>query len=213
MRHFSDCSRCRRKFCCCPPSRSSCLCPPGPPGPPGLPGSNGIAGPSGLSGSDGIAGPAGPPGPPGPQGDPGSPGPPGTAGQENYINSSSGAQNPANLANVTFGAPEISDGIVDTGGLFTVAVAGRYFVTFDLVVSTAGAAEAAAAVQIEQNGFTPVPAPRGRFSTTRRPPAASLNVITGSVILDLGAAEVFNLRNVSGDTLNIVDARLSAFLL
>ena len=114
---------------------------------------------------------------------------------------------------ISFGPPEIEDGITDTGGLFAVTIAGRYFVTFDLVVSTAGAVEATAAVQIEQNSFTPVPAPRGRFSTTRRPPAASLNVVTGSVILDMVAGDFFNLRNVSGDTLNIVDARLSAFLI
>lgn len=198
-------SRCRCNDCCC--------CPPGPQGPQGLPGSDGTAGPPGPSGLPGSDGVAGPPGPPGPAGVAGPAGPPGTAGQENYINSSSGAQNPTNLSNITFGPPEIADGIVDTGGLFTVAVAGRYFVTFDLVVSTAGGVEAVAAVQLEQDGFTPVPTPRGRFSTTRRPPAASLNVITGSAILDMAAAEVFNLRNVSGDTLNIVDARLSAFLI
>ena len=86
MRHFSNCSRCRRKFCCCPPSRSSCLCPPGPPGPPGpsgLPGSSGIAGPlgpPGLSGSDGAAGPPGPPGLPGSDGAEGPPGLPGSDG-------------------------------------------------------------------------------------------------------------------------------------
>ena len=210
MRHFTNCSRCRRKFCCC-------VCLPVPPGPPGLPGSNGIAGPPGPPGPTGLPGLDGAAGLPGPEGLPGSqgiPGPPGDdASQTNFVNGSSGAQNPANLSNIAFGAPEISDGIVDTGGLFTVTVAGRYLVTFDLVVSTAGGVEATAAVQLEQNGFTPVPSPRGRFSTTRRPPAASLNVITGSAILDLGAAEVFNLRNVSGDTLNIVNARLSAFLL
>ena len=214
------CSRCHRHICCCTraASAASCLCPPGPPGPQGLPGSDGAlgppgppglpgsTGPQGLAGSDGAAGPPGPEGPEGPAGPPGD-------GQTNFVNSSSGAQNPPNLENITFGAPEIADGITDTAGLFQVAVAGRYFVTFDLVVSTAGGVEATAAVQIEQGAFVPVPSPRGRFSTTRRPPAASLNVVTGSVILDLAAAEVFNLRNVSGDTLNIVDARLSAFLL
>ena len=221
MRHFSNCSRCRRKFCCCPSTRSSCLCPAGPPGPQGLPGSNGVAGPPGPPGLAGSTGPQGPAGSAGSAGAPGPEGPPGPAGpagppgdgQTNFVNSSSGAQNPPNLENVTFGAPEIADGITDTAGLFQVAVAGRYFVSFDLVVSTAGGVEATGAVQIEQGAFVPVPSPRGRFSTTRRPPAGSLNVITGSVILDLAAAEVFNLRNVSGDTLNIVDARLSAFLL
>ena len=208
MRHFTKCSRCSRKFCCC-------VCPPGPPGPPGLPGSKGTAGPEGdpgppgLPGSDGAAGPSGLPGSQGPQGIPGTPG---DEGQTNYVNGSSGVQNVLDTGTISFGPPEIADGITDTGGLFTVTLAGRYFVTFDLVV-TPGAAEALVAVQIEQNSFTPVPAPRGRFSTTARPLVGTLSVITGSVILDMVAGDFFNLRNVSGDTLFIVDARLSAFLL
>ena len=155
-------------------------------------------------------GDAGPPGLPGSQGEPG---PPGDEGQTNFVNSSSGAQTALNLENISFGAPEIADGITNTGGLFAVTLAGRYLVTFDLVVSTPGALEATAVVQIEQDSFTQVPPPRGRFSTTRRPPAGSLNVITGSVILDMVAGDFFNLRNVSGNNLDIVDARLSAFLI
>ena len=53
---YSDCSRCRRKVCCCPPRRSSCLCPPGPTGPQGPAGPAGSTGPTGPAGSTSEAG-------------------------------------------------------------------------------------------------------------------------------------------------------------
>lgn len=193
----------RHSYCSkCPPKvRSACLCPPGPQG---LPGSNGAAGPSGLPGSQG---PQGLPGDQGPQGNPGD------GGQTDYVNSSNGTQSVPYLERIVFGAPEIMDGIVNVAGIFTVAVAGRYFVSFDLCVRTPAEVDSGIFVQMEQNNFTPVTIPRGTFSTTARAPVNTRNVITGSIILDLAAGEFFNLRNVSGETLDIASARLSAFLI
>lgn len=98
--------------------------------------------------------------------------------------------------------------MTNAAGLFATPVAGRYFVSFDLTITTADP-NALAAVQVDQN-LVSIGA-RGLFSETRQ--TTTLTQLTGSLILDTSAADTFNLRNVSGNDLQIVSGHLSAFLL